>query len=567
MPTNPPHFEVDRVTAHASAVGWPSGRPRQTRVRRPPNTIHAAPDVVQKLQLRRLNFRPHWEDLQLGETTSLAMDLDRLIDEGVPPDIINRHLDVTSRQYGVPGRVASRLLEQRLSRLHRRRLADRTSRLVRVGKATITDRRSRLNAISERSRKAVFHGLRVRDRRLQKLRKRMVDAWRAMPDKARDALRSGTTVFRFRHKFECADHRLVARWLGDRFHSNKKERQRLEAARHAEKAALAYYRGLGNDVEDVSIQELEGTHRDWTNFDLRADGRPLDVKNVRCSREDRFAEHYWKKQKRDGSLDIPIVGVVTMEDTGCSIVTGELLPRDLTRFRELINTYGRGPQVSAEPRDWSTFVPGWLLDYPSGHYESMPDWADVTRRWLEIADEIGTDVPRWILGLAASRLPELQHRAFKTPVLHTAQQYFLYFGLSRRTVFWFVFVFMFSHLRSPRAASELIGHLFADGAKDFPLGLSDPRKYVWSLIHTLNQMIETNRDLLQSVSHIRLSGFAILQARVVGQWLTILAYCGNCGKWPIFLGRTDATAQHDRPGTGSCRRGEDLELTSSTTSK
>ena len=66
-------------------------------------------------------------------------------------------------------------------------------------------------------------------------------------------------------------------------------------------------------------------------------------------------------------------------------------------------------------------------------------------------------------------------------------------------------------------------------------------------------MIETNRDLLQSVSHIRLSGFAILQARVVGQWLTILAYCGNCGKWPIFLGRTDATAQHDRPGTGSCR--------------
>ena len=226
-----------------------------------------------------------------------------------------------------------------------------------------------MNAISERSRKAVLHGLRVRDRRLQKLRKRMVAAWRAMPDKARDALRNGTTAFRFRREFGCADHRLVARWLGDLFHSNNKERQRLEVARHAEKAALAYYRGLGHVVEDVSIQEREGTHWDWTNFDLRADGRPLDVKNVRCSGEDRFAEHYWKKQKRDGSLDIPIIGVVTMEDTGCSIVTGELLPRDLTRFRDLINTYGRGPQVSAEPRDWSTFVPGWLLEYPSGHYE------------------------------------------------------------------------------------------------------------------------------------------------------------------------------------------------------
>lgn len=554
MPTKPRQIQRNGRIPRASDEAAQIAGPRQTRGHRPRDTVYAAPDVVQDLRLRRLNWRHHWAHMQLGDAKPLANELDKIINEGVPPHLINRHLRDTARQHGAQADVVSRLLIRGLFQWQRRRLAHPTFGLAGAAMATVNGRHSRLNEVAERSRKALLSGLLTRALKLQELRQRMATAWRSMPRNASARLREATPDFRFRCELVPADHRLVSIWPHNPTGSIAEEVRKLESARRAEKAALAYYRSLGQHVEDVSIQQLDGRTANWSKFDLRADGRPLDVKNVRCSREDRFAEHRWNRQKQHEALDVPIVGVVTMEDSGYSIVTGEFLHGDLDRFRDQIVTYGCGPTVSAPKRNWSTFVPGWLLEYPIAHYASMPDWADVTRRWLHISDELEADVPPWIRGLVASRLPSLRHASLQTKVLQTIKLYFQHFSLSRRTVFWFVLIYMLSHARDPRPADELIKHLFPDDAKDFPLGLFDPRNYVWGLIHTLNQMIEANRPLLESVSHFHLSGFGILQAPVDDQWVTILAYCGNCGKWPIFLGKADTTYEHELYGNGSCRK-------------
>ena len=110
---------------------------------------------------------------------------------------------------------------------------------------------------------------------------------------------------------------------------------------------------------------------------------------------------------------------------------------------------------------------------------------------------------------------------------------------------------MLSRVQDPQlAANELNRHLFpnAEGGEQFPLGRVDPRKYVWSLIHTLKLLIEANGKILREVSQFRLLGLGILQAEIHGRWRTILAYCGDCGKTPLFLGDSDAANQHQSIG-------------------
>ncbi len=534
MPPKPSQIQTLRAaTPTPQAVG--TVRSRRRYVRRLSVAVHAPLDVVLKLRLRRLNWRRHWVVLRSGDLEPLAEEINRLLDEGVPSKFVERHLIDTAQQHGVSKELVTLLFTRITLQRQRRRLVSVTSKLT--GSA----------------RSAILYGMLARARRLNELRVEMTNAWRSMPRKARIRLYDATPDIRFRCGLDPVDRELVSQWPVTRSADIEDETRRLEWARRAEKAALAYYRGLYQQVEDVSIQQLDADSRDWTTLDLRADGRPLDVKNVRCSREDQFAEHRWR-QKRHGTVDdVTIVGVVSMEKSNDSVVAGELQAQELDRFCSNIRTYEWGPRISAGKRNWFMFAPGWLLEYPAAHYDSMPDWGDVARRWTDVSADLNVEVPSWVLALAASRSPAPANSPIETDVLRSVRRHFRHFGLSRRSLFWFVLVYMLSHTRDPQAANKLNDHLFPDGAKDYPLGLFDPRKYVWSLIQTLRQMIKSNRSLLQSVSHLHLSGLGILQALTGDQWVTILAYCGNCGKWPIFLGKSDTSHEDERYATGACR--------------
>ncbi len=543
-------------------------RPRVGR-RRPRGTVHAAPAIVEKLLLRRLGFRPNWVSLRSGELEPLVTEIDTLIgNPGVEVERIEQHLLDAAHRNGVQPDVVRRLLSKRLVLFRKHRLAIQARKLRLAAEAAMGSARTQLRGLARRNHSTALASIQRRRSHLKGLELRMAVAWRSMPDKVVARLRAATPRVCFGCELDAADQRLVSDWRRDPKRKLDEETNRLESARRAEKASLAYYSSLGYQVEDVSIQQLrEGALEDWKTHDIRADDRPLDVKNVRCSRPDRFGEHHWKEHKQHRTREVPIVGVVSMEDgdPGVSTITGELEHSDLACFRDQVSSYSCDQNISVEFGDWSTFVPGWLFEYPKRHYASMPDWDDVLRRWLKICDGLNIEVAPWILALAASRIRSLPNRPLDTRITGPVHRFFQHFGVSRRTLFWFVLTYLLSHMEEPRARDDLIEQIFPDRAttarssarsskeKGFPLALFDPRMYIWHLIHTLSQMIQSNRRLLATVSEYRLRGAGVLQALVEGRWRTVLAYCGNCGKWPIFLGEVSEGDSEQPAEDGACK--------------
>ena len=543
-------------------------RPRVRR-RRPRDTVYASPAIVEKLLLRRLDFRPNWVLLRSGEREPLVTEIDNLIGN---PDVqleqIKQHLLDAAHRNGVQSDAVRRLFSKRLVLFRKCHFAIQARRLRRAAEAAVGSARTRLTGLAHRNHSTALASIQRRRSNLKKLERRMAIAWRSMPDKVVARLREATPRVRFRCELDAADQRLVSGWRRDPKRKLDEETNRLESARRAEKTSLAYYRSLGYETEDVSIQQLqEGAPKDWKTHDIRADGRSLDVKNVRCSRPDRFGEHHWKEHKLHRTREVPIVGVVSMEDgdPGVSMITGELQHSDLACLRDQVSSYPRDQKISAEFGDASTFVPGWLFEYPKRHYASMPDWDDVLRRWLKICDGLNVDVAPWILALAASRIRSLPNRPLDTRIPESVHRFFQHFGVSRRTLFWFALIYSLSHMEEPRARDNLIEQIFPDRVtavrsahrlskeEEYPLALFDPRMYIWHLIHTLSQMIQSNRRLLAAVSEYRLRGAGVLQALVEGRWRTVLAYCGNCGKWPIFLGEVSDGDCEQPVEDGACR--------------
>lgn len=531
--------------------------------------MYAAPVIVEKLLLRRLDFRPYWVSLRSGELEPLVTEIDNLIGKsGVQLERIEQHLLDAAHRNGVRPDAVRRLFQKRRVLSRKRRLDIKARRVRRAAKATVGSARMRLAELAHRNHSTALSSIQSRRAHLEGLELRMAVAWRLMPDKVVARLREATPRVCFRCELDVTDQRLVSDWRRDPKRTLDEETNRLESARRAEKASLAYYSSLGYPVEDVSIQQLrEGALEDWKTHDIRADDRPLDVKNVRCSRPDRFGEHHWKEHKQHRTREVPIVGVVSMEDgdPGVSMITGELEHSDLARFGDQVSSYLRDQKISAEFGDWSTFVPGWLFEYPKRHYASMPDWDDVLRRWLKICDGFNVEVAPWIPALAASRIRSLPNRPLDTRITGSVHRFFQHFGVSRRTLFWFALTYLLSHMGEPRARDDLIEQIFPDRATaarsadrsskevEFPLALFDPRMYIWHLIHTLSQMIQSNRRLLATVSEYRLRGAGVLQALVAGRWRTVLAYCGNCGKWPIFLGKISEDDCERPVEDGACR--------------
>ena len=261
---------------------------------------------------------------------------------------------------------------------------------------------------------------------------------------------------------------------------------------------------------------------------------------------------------------MPIFGVVSMDDSGESIVTGELRDGEWDRFRDQVNRYPHGPRISGGTLTPHRSVPGWLLEYPESHYASMPDWNDILPRWLHISQRLKADVAPWIAALASSRAGQLYDDLKDTEIARTIHGYFENTDLSRRTLFWFVLAYMLSDVENRQSADELVTWLFPKdtvsdrlatneaAGRNFPLGLFDPRQYVWKLICTLSQMIRSNRRLLANVTGYRLRSLGILEGKIGSELRTILAYCGACGKWPIFLGEV-ADRDCGEQGDGACK--------------
>lgn len=361
------------------------------------------------------------------------------------------------------------------------------------------------------------------------------------------------------------DHNLIRIWNprpGD-------DRNRLESARRAEKAAVEYYRRLGSAVADVSIHQVSRPDGgDWRTHDLTVEDRPLDVKNMRRSPAGgRLGELRWRQKRRHTSRsveDVGIVGVASDRDAPHrSTVLGEAgrasfhdirtLAEDMHRLFGI--SIGGAQDLSTQRHFPNEKVPGWFLQYPPSHYGTDP-WAWLPR-CIALAKEYDAPVQDWLVPLAASwhgRTPP-EADGGDGELLRALSCLRGQGGLvSLRKLFLFVVLYLLAGRGSDdRAPSALVRHLFPfvdgtahrlqDRAGDadhvgwsFPLGLHDPAQYVRHLANALRTVLESRPDELRRATFFRLQGPWILKAEVDGAWLTVLAYCGGCGAAPLLIG-------------------------------
>ena len=467
------------------------------------------------------------------ELTELQRRLSRVLHLAVSQRCVRlRWLDQYVKRAG--GHIVERRQEQI------KKLQDRTRRAV------VSQRSMWLRGLDQRVKLAGSRIVEERKKRIAEIQNRTRRAWgNAIPSKIVSRIKESNPGVWYQCELDPLDRELVARW---ELKTTAEDRERLDWARRGEKAALLYYRkGLRHRVADISIQQLDGSTTEWKTHDLQVDGRLLDVKNVRCPRLDRFQEHLWRdhKQNREGD-QVGIVGSVSIigtdGDPEGSLVIGEVTDSDVRGLHEEVNTAAKAAGLSVEirlDRDWRDRVPGWLFEYPDVHYAGGPDWEDILPRCREIYQDLGLPMAPWLVGLEAARCGLRADSCRIMPNQGSMFGFVRRVGLSRRSLFWFVLLYMLSHRHDPKARHELVGLIFHGDEKSLPLGLHDPRHYVWHLFQTLEEMITSDDDVVGRATNFRLVGANILQARIGLEWHTILAYCGSCGRWPIYWGASE----------------------------
>lgn len=405
-------------------------------------------------------------------------------------------------------------------------------------------RNERLLALRRRMVFAMRGALEKRRAQVSDFELRIRDRWTFVPEQIIRRLEARTPDVRFACELRSKDYELIQEWNNGEPLRDK--RDMLEWARRGEKAAVRYYKNARRSVRDVSVQQLlEGSDDEWRSHDLNVDDRHLDVKNIRCRREDRFGEHFLRRYKRTTSgEDIGIVGVVSMLSENDSMVVGEVTRADVSCLYDAIREASEESNLAIcvdRERDWRERVPGWMFEYPDYHYSNMPDWTLIVDIYRMVTAAFGLPMPRWVTGIAAAHGSVASDERESEEIVCCLRRFFGHYGLSRRTLFWFVLIRMLSSdALDPR--KEIEEHLFLDGnaARSYPLGRFDPREYTWNLMEALENLLTSNSDLRQRASNFQLVGLNILKAKLGEQWQTVLAYCGKCGRWPLYLGRSEA---------------------------
>lgn len=164
------------------------------------------------------------------------------------------------------------------------------------------------------------------------------------------------------------------------------------SARAAEKAVKRMYEGIGAEVSDVSISQLEGRAGDWITHDLTVNrDRLIDVKNARRPLNSKkfYVEHTIPKFKSDRTGNGVCIAAVLSPYLRLSqiqkpksiglfdniVFLGETTRDDIARLRSTFNSSTF--QVSGNQQ--RTF-PHWAFSYPGAWYHSflMDIWPDPT---------------------------------------------------------------------------------------------------------------------------------------------------------------------------------------------
>ena len=339
------------------------------------------------------------------------------------------------------------------------------------------------------------------------------------------------------------------------------EFNRLQSARHAEKAAIQYFKELGYRVEDVSLSQIDPqayANHDWRSHDITANGYPLDVKNARRKNSTELREQLWRDHKYNRLHQaVGVVGVVTTELAHQSLSNERAVEKRHSTVigtvdKSKIDDIGRKVKDAAErfglnlnfrsSPDWGHRIDGWLYEYPRRHYEQTRNRVmRALKAWLRINQlGLGASLPIGVHGLLLT-ITEYSPNTEKQEdrIAHALQEWFSDLPVSRRSVFLFALLIMLAEFKrqgnSTRKEVKKLLFLSGDEKCCRPLGLHDEQRYVCRMIDVIHKVITDKSDVLENVTAYRLTGYNLLHGLIEGYWHTVLAYC-HCGVAPLFVG-------------------------------
>lgn len=385
--------------------------------------------------------------------------------------------------------------------------------------------------------------------------------------------------------FDDKDRALAKRWLGSQVSDSGLAM--MLSARGAEKAAQSFYRSLGYEVQDISIEQPHGYR--WKLYDILLNGEmAVDVKNARppYHQKYRYKEHCVPKfkvaERRD--QDVTIAGVFSpyvklscfdnLEDIspncGSVIFLGE------TSKSKIIELQQRFEQERLKiVTGYPFFIPPWILDYPRDFYAKHIECISELKR-LDPEQLSGTlrafnynPVPIFLMaGLpiqASWRLTPWQTELYVKLSQHSDGM------ISLPVVFLTIlthFLDMISNSKvskdyAPNGYNRLL--LYEQSRPRFPLNICDPLNIIHDFCSTLNTLWKHSYvSNLYQFTHFRFYGDGLLQGTRKGdsRLETIIAYCGgklnsgaSCGFSPLILGEHETCSKCHRlicPKCGHC---------------
>ena len=286
------------------------------------------------------------------------------------------------------------------------------------------------------------------------------------------------------------------------------------------------------------------------------------MKNVR--RRGAFGGFIWKEPKQYRDEDVRICGVVTDFQDGHARpkrgarsqqqILGETSSGRLMAIASQVKELARELELQLEfeemTSNWQKGLGAWHLDFDDRQYlDPTASYLGTFERARRLRQHLG-DMPDWAKGLSASRHgPHMGGRMAE----RIMRGWLGSDHLSRPRLFLFALLYLIAVAKDGsyvvgETKEELLRLMFVDTSDvglRHPLGLYDPIGTVYAVIETVDKLVSLNRSVLERCSEFRLRGMGILQAkgtlpiggsRASNRWFTLLAYCGDCGRTPLWAG-------------------------------
>ena len=365
-------------------------------------------------------------------------------------------------------------------------------------------------------------------------------------------------VHRRRRSFVEEDVHLVSEWANGKLPGSDWHRA-MESARHAELVALEIYHELDGPADDLSI--LQVTRRSdptWRTADIATPTRRwIDVKNAR--RSDRSPNSYSKYlvpkfKHRPGREDVVVSaflsancsGEVTDDTPEAAVCwVGETTLDSIRRLNAAFTK--EHLQVALFTKSASS-LPPWVFDYPDAFYRERDVALQAIRSNAYVLPRRECPVSLLVLANRVQSAPPDDPLAVEAASF--GQRLGTVRSVTRPVVFLHILDRFCSAVRDSKpfptgALREILfpkqsATIGALANAQTPLAMLDPLETISELLKALDAVSRLCSIQKYKFVRFNLTGKGILRGCLGDSpERTILAFCGGCGRSPLYIGQNE----------------------------